>query len=51
MVEHSFSVEMIDYNTAMWLEGNNAHVLIHTVHKLQNLFFALSGTELEFKTT
>lgn len=49
LVEHEFSVEMIDYNTAVWLEGNNAHVLIHYVHQLQNLYFALTGEELEVK--
>ena len=36
------------YNGNYTIEGNHCPVLIY-VHQLQNLYFALTGKELEFK--
>lgn len=50
-IEHTFSISLenfTDYNMAIWLEGNT-NVHIYTVHRLQNLYFALTGKELELK--
>lgn len=48
LVESSIKLQEIDTNMWMWLVGNT-NVHIYEVHQLQNLYFALTGQELELK--
>lgn len=48
LVESRIELQEIDTDMWMWLEGNT-NVHLYYVHQLQNLYFALTGTELELK--
>lgn len=47
-----FIVKVIDARYTAWFDNGNGDMLLtdlKTVHQLQNLYFALTGEELEFK--
>lgn len=46
LVEYTFRISTIGDNEWRWIEGN-VNVPIYYVHQLQNLYYALTGTELE----